>query len=247
MVNEQKNNREAEHSEIGRLLGGLNRVEAPADFDFHVRARIAKGRPAGNRSSWFPASVRLAVPLGLFLTVGGYIGFSTIYSPNQANIPVAAPEPSISQALPAVPSSELVSAPPVRAIEMPSVTTLAEVRSEDQATKINKTAQKIPAASSPKTEKPGGGSYVDAGTAAKTITQPDIDDNEPAPTAKVIVPASQFLSSAGIISSGGKITSVSGAAASAGLRAGDVIEAVNVQTGSVRVGRDGKSLTVKLK
>ena len=54
MVNEQKNTQEPEFEEIGRLIGGLKRVEAPKDFDFHVRARIAKGRPVERTRSWLP-------------------------------------------------------------------------------------------------------------------------------------------------------------------------------------------------
>ena len=246
MVNENNNLQETEHIEIGRLIGTLKRVQAPKDFDFHVRARIAKGRPAEKRVSWLPASVRYAAPLGLLLAVGGYVGFSTMYSPGEVNIsPVAyAPAEMTVQPVAAI-------ADPVKQSETlpvaPSNETLAVSTPSDTGNKVKNTVQKAPVTPNPKTEKPDGGSYDIAGPRAHTITQPDIDDNAPPPARKVIVPASQFLNSAGINSSGGKIVSVSGAAASAGLRAGDVIESVNVQTGTIRVNRDGKSVTVTIK
>src|SRR5687767_1201524 len=70
----------ADEQQISKMLGGLKRVEAPGDFDLHVRGRIAAGKPA-DKSSWLPVPVRLAVPLVLVLLVGGYFAFNALYSP----------------------------------------------------------------------------------------------------------------------------------------------------------------------
>ena len=211
MVNEQKKIQEPEFEEIGRLIGGLKRVEAPKDFDFHVRARIAKGRPVEQTRSWLPASVRYAAPLVLVLAIGGYVGFRTTYSTDQAAVPVVAPAPVETASQPVVLAVDPGASREVVA-ELPSSQTVAEVKPSETGNKVTKTGQKTPVTNS-KTEKPGGGSYDTASREPDTIRQPDIDDNEPAPAKKVIVPVSQFLSSVGVNAAGGKIVSVGGAAA----------------------------------
>ncbi|HQZ95125.1 MAG TPA: hypothetical protein PLP21_02345 [Pyrinomonadaceae bacterium] len=248
MVNEEKNMQEPEHLDVARLIGTLNRVQAPKDFDFHVKARIAKGRPVERRSSWLPVSVRYAMPLVLLLAVGSYFGFKTMYSTEEANVPAVAYAPS----QPVIPVSDAVTSQPEAVREIPAGSTVAEVKTPDQGNKVVKTVQKTPVTTDVKTEKPGGGS-VDLGQSnAASIRQPDeIDDNAPGPPKKVLVSASQFLASVGIAASssgsGGRIQSVSGSAASAGIQVGDVIESVNVQTGTVRVRRDGKTITAVLR
>lgn len=185
-----------------------------------------------------------AAPLVLLLAIGGYVGFRTTYSTDQAAVPVVAPVETASQ--PVVPVSGPVASREV-VEELPSTQTIAEVKPSETGNKVTKTVQKTPVTANSQTEKPGGGSYDTASRDSITIRQPDIDDNEPAPPKKVIVPVGQFLSSVGVNAAGGKIISVGGAAASAGLKAGDVIQSVNVQTGAIRVSRDGKSVTVSIK
>ncbi|MEQ1606927.1 MAG: hypothetical protein ABL999_18845 [Pyrinomonadaceae bacterium] len=251
MVNEEKNTQEPDHLDVGRLIGTLKRVQAPKDFDFHVKARIAKGRPVERRASWLPASVRYAMPLVLLLAIGGYFGFKTMYSTEEANVPVVSYAPS----QPVIPVADAVASQPETVRETTTSQTVAEVKTPEQANKITKTVQKTPATADVKTEKPGGGSFVIGGSSPKVFGQNTIDDNDPAPTPappkKVLVSASQYLSSVGIAASssgsGGRIQSVSGSAASAGIQVGDVIESVSVQTGTVVVRRDGKTITARLK
>ena len=247
MVNEEKNMQEPEHLDVARLIGTLNRVQAPKDFDFHVKARIAKGRPVERRSSWLPVSVRYAMPLVLLLAIGSYFGFRSMYSAGEANVPVVAYAPS--QAV--VPVTDAVTSQPEAVRELPAGQTVAEVKTPDQGNKVVKTVQKTPVTKDVKMEKPGGGSFEIGGSSPKVIDQTTIDDNDPVPPKKVLVSASQFLASVGISASssgsGGRIQSVSGSAASAGIQAGDVIESVNVQTGTVRVRRDGKTITAVLR
>lgn len=239
--------REPEFEEVGRLIGGLKRVEAPKDFDFHVRARIAKGRPAEHRSSWLPAAVRYAAPLVLLLAIGGYFGFRTTYSTDQAAVPVVATAPAEAAPQPVAPIVETAASRPAPVTELPSEQTIAEVKPSDTGEKVLKTVQKAPVTANSRTEKPGGGSYDDASRESVTIRQPDVDDSEPAPPKKAGVSVSQFLNSAGVVVSGGKIVSVGGAAASAGLRAGDIVRSVDVQSGTIRVSRDGKMIAVSIK
>ena len=72
---------DSDEAQISGLLASLKRVEAPGDFGFRVRARIASAKPASGRGSWLPASVAVAAPLGLVLAVGGYFTLTTVYSP----------------------------------------------------------------------------------------------------------------------------------------------------------------------
>lgn len=68
----------SDEQKISQMLGGLKRVEAPKDFDFHLKARIANGRPEEVRhASLFPI-LKYALPLALFLFVGaGLIMYSS--------------------------------------------------------------------------------------------------------------------------------------------------------------------------
>ncbi|MFT3744973.1 MAG: hypothetical protein QM785_11860 [Pyrinomonadaceae bacterium] len=251
MVNEDKNIQEPEHLDVARLIGTLNRVQAPKDFDFRVKARIAKGRPVERRATWMPASVRYAMPLVLLLAVGGYFGFKTMYSTSELDVAVIpaqsspASQPVAPVVDPVTPRAEIVP-------ETPSEQTIAGVKTPDQANKVTKTVQKTPVNPDVKNEKPGG-SYEIGGSSAKVFGQNTIDDNDtaPAPPRKILVSATQFLSSVGISASssgsGGRIQSVGGSAASAGIQVGDVIESVNVQTGTVVVRRDGKTITARFR
>lgn len=59
--------------ELADLLAALPRVEAPANFDFGVKARIAAGGPK-RRSAIFPF-LKVAVPLSLVLLIGAFVFF----------------------------------------------------------------------------------------------------------------------------------------------------------------------------
>src|SRR5688572_29519198 len=97
----------ADEQQISKMLGGLKRVEAPGDFDLRVRGRIAAGKPA-DKSSWLPVPVRLAVPLGLLLLVGGYFAFNSFYWTGNVSVPVAEVQPIIEPAPGAVKNEQVV-------------------------------------------------------------------------------------------------------------------------------------------
>src|SRR5436190_4917257 len=77
MANEEKN---FENDEINHLLGSLKRVDAPGDFEFRVRARIAAGRPAV-RATLLPSFGKAAAMMLLLAAVAGYFGFRSYRSP----------------------------------------------------------------------------------------------------------------------------------------------------------------------
>lgn len=254
MINEDTKIQDIENEPISRLLGGLKRVEAPKDFDFRVKARIANGRPVEKTTSWLPASVRYAVPLVLLVLIGGYFGLSSFYSTDGVNVPVVA-------GVPARDAAPVVAPPPNDDVVMPTNDIVAERIDAQPPASVNKIAPKQPektvSTRKSKVERPGGGSYDTASTVPVTLSPTGIEQNSnlpqvpQTPVKKVQLSAKDFLTSIGITASfpgsGGRIQSVGGAAAIAGVKAGDVIESVNVQSGSIRVRRDGKSILIGLK
>lgn len=260
--------------QIGTLLSTLKRVDPPGDFDFKVRARIAKGRPATAMGSWLPASVRLAIPLGLMLLVGGYAAFDAIYSPESVNVPVVAEIPA---ADPPPMSFAPVIEQPIPVIEQPVLTSnqtvaaVTDVKSREtrQNRRTARTAVKRTSTTAPATE-PGGGSVDIAGREGKTISRP-IDPNANIPAKPELASASQISAkdalekigvSATFSGGGWKVEAVAAGstAGRAGVKAGDTIEALNgkplaekatVDSGSaakgVRVRRDGRTIIVGLR
>ncbi|MGB7922168.1 MAG: hypothetical protein WCF57_02865 [Pyrinomonadaceae bacterium] len=67
----------SERRSLRQLIGGLETVAAPPDFDFRLRARLAAaGRDEGRRSAWWPqfapgmSALALAVSLALMIGAG---------------------------------------------------------------------------------------------------------------------------------------------------------------------------------
>lgn len=233
-----------EGDEVARLLGTLPRVEAPSDFDFRVRARIASGQSARKQFAWVPAPVRFAAPLALVLGVGCYFGYNALqsgdvietpraaFNPAQAPTAASAPlPPSVEISVPADsdPAREVVSA--VRRIESPG-----RVR----PIKAERVIRSKPA-------KPAGASYDEASTRGTVIKLPIAGtaakpDGAPAPG--IFESAGLDVVSAG---SGWRVEAVmtGGSGDRAGVRAGDVIDAVNGPI--LRVKREGKPVDLVIK
>lgn len=83
---------------IAQILGDLRRVEAPSDFEFRLKARIANAKPSESRpASLFPV-LKYAVPLALLLFVTAGVILNSTYNRPVDNGAVAAidapaPEP----------------------------------------------------------------------------------------------------------------------------------------------------------
>ncbi len=58
---------------LQQIVGSLETVAAPGDFDFRLRARLADARPAP--SSWFRTSSVLGIAAILVLVIAAFIGF----------------------------------------------------------------------------------------------------------------------------------------------------------------------------
>jgi membrane-associated protease RseP (regulator of RpoE activity) len=90
----------ADDANVARVLGGLHRAEAPKDFDFHLRARIANGAPVETaRPILFPI-LKYAVPLCLVLLIGGFVAFSGYFTSENGASPAIAESPRTTEAVP---------------------------------------------------------------------------------------------------------------------------------------------------
>ncbi|MBK8464840.1 MAG: hypothetical protein IPL32_03335 [Chloracidobacterium sp.] len=257
MKNEDHKIMEIENDPVRRLLGSMKRVEAPGDFDFHVKARIANGSPVDKSASLLPTWVRYAVPLVLLLFVGGYFGFRAINSPNVAT----------SQPIAAVPVSNIE--PPAQAttqvVEPPANMILATQRDEklpesNTRSKITLPEKLIASTGSAK-KNSGDGSFE----VTRRISQP-IDIRKPKDVVILrSISTKELLMQLGVDAaysdSSWKVGDVkqNSKAQRSGLKIGDVVEAVNNQilteknsfgspfsSKSIRVRRDGKSVQIEL-
>lgn len=86
----QTNEYTGDDGRIVDLLAGLPRVAAPADFDVRVRARIAKGKTEARRGFRLPAAVAYGVGLGVVLVAFGLFGVFWMYSGDAEGVPAVA-------------------------------------------------------------------------------------------------------------------------------------------------------------
>lgn len=243
---------DAGEEKVAALLGSLKRVDPPGDFDMRVRARVAQGRPAAARPSWFPVTVRLAAPAAILVIAGGYFGYNALYREGNVNVPVVAES---RQATP----SAAVTQPTVESVTPPAAVPTTEIASSKPAAEPGVSVAekpKKPAAADKTADQPTGGSVDLALREANTVS--GVNSN----AAKSTLSVREVFAAMGIRASrsgsGWRVSSASGAAAAAGLKAGDIIESVNGQpvgantvfesgfTGrTVGIKRDGVSLTLK--
>ncbi len=238
---------------ISQLLSAMPRVEAPGDFGFRVKARIAEGKPSPSRPLWLPTALKAAVPLGLVLAIGGYVGVTSLYvndgAPAEQAI-VQPARPGLVQSVPAAPAPEPV-APSSVAAAVPQET---GVRQTGAPREIAKSQPKRVVIRKPVEDKNGKGDFVDAVKPAQSPSVTPGPEIKPGPETKG-TPAGEILTKIGVNAlfgeGGWKADSVSPntAAAKAGVKAGDIIESVDDQDltdlGSVAKPATGKKLKVK--
>jgi hypothetical protein len=268
MRNEEQNFEE----KISGLLGALKRIEAPRDFDFKVRARIAKGRPAAARVSWLPASVKVAVPLGLMLSVGGYFGFNALYSIDNSIGPAVAVAPVTEpQLMPFVPvTDDPIALPASPTAEVAQVATVEVSQARPVSKPVTPSVRKISTVR--RTPEAEGGSVDSAAPVTKSIFPVGVTPNaniavpaSPGESAPVRIAGKDVLDRIGVSAvraAGGwlvQFVNAAGSAGKAGVQAGDLIEAVNGSTLSdkavietrfsakgLRIRRDGRIVFIGL-
>jgi hypothetical protein len=91
MENDAYTNENAgDEGRIVDLLAGLPRAAAPADFDIRVRARIANGKPHAKVGFRLPAAVAYGIGLGVVLVAFGLFGIVWMYSGQADGVPAVA-------------------------------------------------------------------------------------------------------------------------------------------------------------
>lgn len=263
MIEEDIKNESADSELVSHLLQSLRRVEAPGDFEFRVKARVANADASDYRPKAFLPFLRYAMPLGLVLFVGALYALSGLYNPDRQDVPVVA-ESAVS---PSLPAAEAEPAPAVVAKteiadELPgSPEPVNQSAPEKIAVRRVKNGQANPVKRRETQPVPVGGS-VDMAVKGvpKTILPRGLDPDE------LEVSASGFLTAIGIDAEfgqgGWKVKNVKAdsPAERAGIKTGDVVEAIddrriddktvfkgNFGAKSLKVLRENKQVTLNLK
>jgi membrane-associated protease RseP (regulator of RpoE activity) len=273
MRNEERHLRESDEMStderaVADVLGSLGQVSTPADFNTRVRSAIARGeRPKAN-SNWLPWPVLAGVPLVLAIAIGGYFA---LVGTNQTGSPNIAATGNVNTASPAIdptPQQSEVAASGSDRMGQDNTATRPVVTRETANASTPRTTETKPKTGS---ERPGGGSYIEAVKPGKRILPRGIDPDAPRPPKpsdfdqNVRIPVTEVLTMIGVKANYSgtdwKVESVTefSTAGKAGLRSGDVIEAINDQsltqntafkgnfTGkSIRVRRNGQPVVIDL-
>lgn len=268
MTNESEN-LSAEDRHLAAMLNALPRVEAPADFDHKVRGRIAARRQHSG-SGW-----RIFVPAfaAVFLVaLGAVLYLGVLSSADVTDVPPIAEAP--------VPAMQPQSLPQTTVPTLPETTEVADAVNDDRPAPQERVTERIASPQRRPERRPqrndqdeGGGSVDRAGS--PVIANPDRPVNSNA----AVVPnerppgfegggqvdSNEVLSLMGLrgnFQADGFLVSTadaSGAAAKAGVRAGDVVESLDGKriepetrfaSGSeirtISVKRNGESLTLRI-
>ncbi len=263
----------SDERKIAGMLGNLRRIEAPKDFDYRLKARIANAKPSNDRPAAFLPVLRYVMPLGLFLVVGGALMWNGGMNIDNDSVPVVAEtvQPFVGpvEARPVPNNSSSVEVG--TAAVVPQTVDSSQPRIEQAEMRKGKTfpgkIERISATS--------GTSSVDLALkqAPKTILPPGFN-SEPVSVNNTVpdsgnprqFTAGEVLSTIGIEAKfenkGWKVGSVSkgSLAEVSGIQAGDSIEAMDgealgdkkIYTGGfnakkVRVVRDSKDIEINLK
>lgn len=71
---------------IRRMLGDLNRVDAPKDFDFRLKARIANSKPQDFQATRLFPILRYAAPLGLAIVILAFFVVNGLFSVEESSV-----------------------------------------------------------------------------------------------------------------------------------------------------------------
>jgi hypothetical protein len=79
----------AVQTRLWRLIDGFESVDAPNDFDFRVKARIAGAKPSDFQSPFFPV-LRYVLPLSVVIMILALVVLNGIYSLDNKTVPAIA-------------------------------------------------------------------------------------------------------------------------------------------------------------
>jgi hypothetical protein len=240
-------------------------VQAPGDFDFRLKARIAERRSARKVRPSFLRPVAFAAPTVVIAVVGGYFAWTGLQPSQQTTVQQASFVPSEIT----TPAPQKVPSSPVPPVELAVTVPNGAPQPDASIKNAVKTSDKKTIDRSNANIDSGSGSFDEAAPVTKKLYPRGLDPNEkPANSQseqRAQISANEVLSALGIrasfAGSGWKVDSVApgSAAGRSGVKAGDVIEAVNGSAltqstsfnnpfsgKSVSLRRDGKSITIAL-
>ena len=255
---------DADGSDVAALLNALPRVQAPENFEFGVKAKIARH---GQTSSGLTPFLKLAAPFGLVLVMGVIVLFYGL-RPSDDDVAVIADPPRTESNF--VPPSTEIPASPAAPVSLPEAgQRTATVPAPERASVAGDTRGPVRKSTRSAAASTGGGSFDISLGSAKAKLPPGFEAAEPGTStinsnsAASGSPVGEALGILGVTASfanaGWQVSSVTAnSIASRGkVLPGDVILAIdgqqlksdskikgNVTTLTVR--RDGKTLSLKL-
>jgi hypothetical protein len=258
-------------AQVWRMIDELKRVDAPNDFDFRVKAKIAQGKPSDFQSPRFLPILRYVLPLSVVVVLCSLFVFNSAYFSGASEIAQKTIEiPNVGAVLPVNASltNQIAFAPPNedKTVVTPPLTdeksllALTPKQSKNESPKPSEIAASAPnrLIKSPKAkvEKSSGGSN-DLLTGTSPIFLPKgINPNRPtttvAPNGETPKPLNgeQLLSFFGIetvIEKGKRIVKnlqENNVGARSGVKVGDVIE--TVKQNSITVTRGTEKVEISL-
>ena len=256
----------AEQTRVWQMIDGLKRVDAPNDFDFRVKARIANKKPADFQPRFLPV-LRYVLPLGLVVLILGAVIFNTAYFSDGSSSPAIAENIQQAPSAVEIPSTNSVSPEQFPAIinsqqsftdekvfvgsSNQNIQTLrnereAKLRNEREAKFVAVKSVQKPAAKprreSVKVDLEGGGYHDKTSTEVRVITPENISPNNPSailPNEANAKPLTdeQMLDFIGI-----KMTSENGRKKVQSVASGSAAERSGVKVGDVIEAIDGKQI-----
>ena len=246
---------DSESGEISALLRALPHVEAPGNFEFRVKARIAEGSKP--RASLIPF-LKIVAPLTLVFLIVAFVVFNGSSGWVQNDVVAenaAVPSgPMVAQAVPPVSQTEPGTDPE------PQINGSTSGPAERVAAEPKRSAPRARRSSNPGVSNSSGGRSFDISvTPANVITAPGFESTNPnkkninASVGGVGSSVPELLQilgiSAGFANGGWKVRSITAntSAHKAGIVAGDVIEAIDgkVLTPNTRFSGEAKSIRVR--
>ncbi|MBA2736317.1 MAG: hypothetical protein H0U50_05940, partial [Pyrinomonadaceae bacterium] len=242
----------ADDKKLRQMLGGLKKVGAPKNFDFQLKARIARAEPNSLRKPFLVPWLRYVLPLSMIVMLAGFAFFNLSFSTGNQNMPYVASDSKPIQSKPAPPETIVKPSVEESSIALTDATKKNETKTDIPET-VNlpkKAAQNNPKYVAVKSEsfkqskkieddsKNGfGGTRQSTLRNSRVITQPNVNPNsgaaKPMNAGQNKISIQQVLSQIGIeadyADKSWKIVSIkeNSLAMRAGMKAGDLIEAID--------------------
>ena len=182
-----------EQTRLWEMLGGLTSVEAPKDFDFQLKAKIARAKPGDYQQTGLFPALRFVLPLSAVLVLLSIVALSGLYFVENSSVPSVAvtetPNPAVNMVLPVnsfaetneptVEKNPLVNDAPI--LESTNTPLKILPKNPEVAQSDKKGGSKDFPNEKPKVINPkdsGGGSSDKAGTNPEVLTPQGINPNQ---------------------------------------------------------------------